>query len=63
MYLENYNPSVKNKAKKLNIYYNKFKTDIKVTDILKEGFTGAKIGQELKEREKKYIYNFLLSKN
>ncbi len=63
MYLENYKPSIKNRAKELNIYYNRFKTDVKAHDILKDGFRGAEIGQEIKKRELNYIDNLLSSKS
>ena len=63
MYLENYKPSIRNRAKELNVYYDKFKTDVKAHDILKDGFTGTEIGQEIKKRELNYIDNFLSSKN
>ncbi len=62
MYLLNYIPAVKNRAKELGIYYKKFKTDINVKDIIKEGFKGADISKEIKKRELKYINNFLSSK-
>lgn len=66
MYLENYKPYIRNRAKELNIYNDKFKTDVKAHDVLKDGFKGAQIGKEIKKRELNYIDNFisqLLSKN
>ena len=61
LYLENYKPFIKQKAKELHIYDKKFKTDIKALDIVDEGFAGKQIAQEIKKRELKYIDNFLSS--
>ncbi len=61
MYLENHKPPIKQRAKELNVYDKKFKTDIKALDIVKEGFQGKQIAKEIKKRELNYIDNFLSS--
>ncbi len=63
MFLQNYKPSIKSRAKELEIYQDRLKTDVKISDILKDGFKGASIGEEIKKRELKYIDNLLSSKN
>ncbi len=62
MCLENYNPAYRKRATELNVYFDKFKTDVKASDIIKDGFKKEQIGKEIKRRELKYIDNFLSRK-
>lgn len=62
MYLANYIPSIRKRAKKLGIYYERLKTNVNAMDVVKDGFEGADISKEIKKRELKYIDNFLSRK-
>ncbi len=54
-WLGNYFDSVKERAVKLGIYEEKFKSKIKAEDLLKEGFRGRELGRELLRRKKMEI--------
>ncbi len=62
-WLENYNPYIKKRAVELNIFNQKFKTNIKSLDIVKDGFEGSQISKEIQRRELKYIDRYLKSIN
>lgn len=55
--LDNFN--LIKKAKNLGIYENCFQSKVKVSSIIKEGFKGEKIGQELKKRQEVEVDIFL----
>ncbi len=54
-WLGNYFDSVKERAVKLGIYEEKFKSKIKAEDLLKEGFRARELGRELLRRKKMEI--------
>ncbi|WP_281950701.1 CCA tRNA nucleotidyltransferase [Nitrosophilus kaiyonis] len=54
-WLGNYKIDVKNRAMKFDIWKKSFDGGIKAVDLLKEGFSGKELGEELKRRRLKII--------
>jgi len=58
-WLEGYKPQVKKRAIKLGVYDKALETGVKSSDVIKDGFVGKDISNEIKKRKLAYIDNFL----
>ncbi len=59
-WLENYQKNIIKRAINFHVFQNKLKTDVKSSEVLKDGFKGKEIGLEIKKRNLEYIKKMLI---